>query len=146
MELQDLLESQSSYDPDVIVLAGGSARIDAAHGDAGDKSLAARFCSETTELFRLMIRHLSTQVKVPKDAATSLGRSYSRLKLWSDGYGVSQGKLDDVFARSRKIRSATLKSLGSIGETLTERAYLSVILCQNDCLGSNPMHRTGWLC
>lgn len=123
MELGKFLACQSSHDPELKVdqyLTTGVIHADG-NENVEDKCLAARLCADTIELFQWMIQHLSTQADVPKDVNTSLRRSYSRLKLWSDGYGISQGKLDHVFAKSWKIRRATLKILASIGRALAER-------------------------
>ncbi|KAI8946787.1 hypothetical protein F4801DRAFT_563251 [Xylaria longipes] len=87
-----------------------------------ERTLTARPCSENLELFRELLK-VSTNEHYPisKSDLVSLERSFGRLKLWSDGYGVAAGRLDEVFSRSQMLRSAALELLGSLATTLTER-------------------------
>lgn len=94
-----------------------------------EESLIARLCLEAIEVFQSIIIDLGSlpttgggeeTVKGRSDrgARISLERSYSRLNLWFDGYGIGVGKVDDTFAKSQKLRRATLKILISVSETL----------------------------
>lgn len=98
-----------------------------------EKSLAARLCAKIHDIFRAIIEYLLINNESPNltEPYLSLERSFSRLKLWSDGYGVSKGELDDVFARSRTVCRATLKLLASIGATLTERKFIPALQFKN---------------
>ncbi|RTE84357.1 hypothetical protein BHE90_001085, partial [Fusarium euwallaceae] len=86
-------------------------------------SLVAQLCEETIGLFELILKPLLEEKgsSHPKETCNSLQRSCSRLKLWSVGYGICLGRLDDVLAKSQNLRHATLKILVSISRTLTER-------------------------
>ena len=88
-----------------------------------EKSLVARLCAESITAFRAIVKHLLERQEATSEsrkAYTSLQRSLSRLILWSDGYGVAAGKLDEVFTKSQDVRRATLSILASIGRTLVE--------------------------
>ena len=90
---------------------------------AGDRSLVARLCAESITVFQVIVKHLLSAKEEGEEAAkthTSLQRSFSRLKLWSDGYGIAGGELDAIFAKSQYARRATLPILASIGRTLVE--------------------------
>ncbi|KAI0184988.1 hypothetical protein EV127DRAFT_442655 [Xylaria flabelliformis] len=87
-----------------------------------ERTLTARLCGESLELFRELLK-ISTNARnsTPDSDYVSLQRSFERLKLWSDGYGVAAGRLDQVFSKSHMLRTATLKLLGSLATTLTDR-------------------------
>lgn len=118
----ELLKRQEGYDRTQIVHQYLEANT---HHDnpPDEKSTVARLCAESQGLFRAVIKEFLKRNgdSNPSKQYVSLERSFSRLKLWSDGYGVSQGELDNVFAKSRTVRHATSKLLASIGATLTDR-------------------------
>jgi hypothetical protein len=97
------------------------------HGNLGERSLAAKLCAENLELFRQILKGLSKPVhsSISRAHAISLEKSNSRLRLWSDSHGISQGNLDDTLAKSRQFRQAILKLLGSIGTTLADRECIA---------------------
>ncbi|KAK3369286.1 hypothetical protein B0T24DRAFT_358697 [Lasiosphaeria ovina] len=89
-----------------------------------DRSVTARLCDGILGLFQEVIRQVALQQptsKIPKRVRRSLERAHGIVALWSDGYGVKDGHLDDVLAKSRKIRQATLKILSSITDALVKR-------------------------
>jgi hypothetical protein len=87
-----------------------------------ERSLTARLCGESLELFREILKvPTSEHCDIADSGLVSLERSFGRFALWSDGYGIAAGRLDDVFARSQTLRSATLKLLVSLANTLTDR-------------------------
>ncbi|KAI0101570.1 hypothetical protein GGR51DRAFT_530147 [Nemania sp. FL0031] len=87
-----------------------------------ERTLTARLCGENLELFREILK-ISTRegYQMSESELVSLERSFGRLKLWSDGYGVAAGHLDEVFTGSRMLRISALKLLGSLATTLTDR-------------------------
>ncbi|RDW87378.1 hypothetical protein BP5796_03072 [Coleophoma crateriformis] len=88
-----------------------------------ERSLASRLCAECLTLFEVLMKTVLKREDptITKSRKIGLERSLSRLKLWSDGYEVLRGDLDDILERSSKLRTATLELLGSIGSTLTDR-------------------------
>ncbi|KAI1860685.1 uncharacterized protein JN550_011410 [Neoarthrinium moseri] len=94
-----------------------------------ERSPAARLCAETLALFAEAVRTLSKGENrgISNSNRISLERSFGRLKLWSDGHGIARGDVDKTFEGSRKLRQASLKILGSIGVTLTERLVPQLI-------------------
>lgn len=120
----DQLRDQEAYDAATIVhrfLNASSAEGIPPH----EESLVTRLCGETIVVFQGITKHLQRHSATGeegnndvREAVISLQRSYNRLKLWSDGYGICTGQLDDTFAKSQKLRGATLKILASIGEAL----------------------------
>ncbi|KAI3336423.1 hypothetical protein HD806DRAFT_5390 [Xylariaceae sp. AK1471] len=93
-----------------------------------ERSLTARLCGESLELFREILKaSTSGHCSTASSNLVSLERSFGRLKLWSDGYGIAAGRLDDVFARSQVIRNATQNLLSSLATTLTDRLVLRLI-------------------
>ena len=89
-----------------------------------DRSVAARLCDGVLDVFHEAIcqleqpRHAET---TPKPVRISLERARGLIALWSDGYGIQDGRLDDVLAKSRNIRRSTLKTLSNIANTLLSR-------------------------
>ena len=53
--------------------------------------------------------------------ATTLTDLYHRLKLWGEGFGVAQGRLDERLKRSPGLREEILSLLESIGQHLSHR-------------------------
>ncbi|KAM0464658.1 hypothetical protein ACHAPV_002492 [Trichoderma viride] len=94
-------------------------------GGDGEEALeyleVSRLSANLLLLFKEIILLLRQQVAIPKDARISLERSCSALILWSDGYGIAQGRLNDIFKRSSKLRYTLLKNLSRLGRALTER-------------------------
>ncbi|KAI0554262.1 hypothetical protein F4679DRAFT_527697 [Xylaria curta] len=87
-----------------------------------ERTLAAQLCGESLELFRELLKISINERNSTSDSDyVSLQRSFERLKLWSDGYGVAAGCLDKVFLKSHMLRTAALKLLGSLATTLTDR-------------------------
>ncbi|KAK3682258.1 hypothetical protein B0T22DRAFT_484333 [Podospora appendiculata] len=62
----------------------------------------ARLCAGLLDLFNEIARVLA-------------------LVIWSDGYGIAQGRFDDAFTKSHKLRRITIKTLAHIGNALMER-------------------------
>ncbi|ETS81698.1 hypothetical protein PFICI_06700 [Pestalotiopsis fici W106-1] len=91
--------------------------------ESAELSFSSRLCSNILELFREVFLLLSNSDTpfLSRAEYISLERSFGQLKLWSDGYGVSTGELDDLLDKSRLLRRDTLKLLRSIGINLTER-------------------------
>lgn len=91
----------------------------------------SRLCCECTSLFRLvaqaLIKH-HTVDEAKRAALISLQRSYSRVKIWSDQYGVSNGGLDALFSNSRELQRDTAKLITSISATLTEGTRLHPVM------------------
>lgn len=93
-----------------------------------EEGLVAQLCSETIDVFQNIIAQLHTSIGAEaeerseehddREVRISLKRSCNRLMLWSDGYGIGAGKFDETFAKSQKLRRATLKILISVSETL----------------------------
>jgi hypothetical protein len=93
-------------------------------------SLPARLCSESLGFFQEVL-HLVSDINdrlLPRPERISLERSFGQFKLWSDGFGVSNGELDSVLHRSKRLRRDVLKLLRSIAVTLIERESLSTIV------------------
>lgn len=86
-------------------------------------SLVARLAAGTMAVFQDIQKGPIDGVERDSESQSylvSLGRSSDRLRLWSDGYGISSGASDDLFERSSRLRGATLEILSSIGLVLTE--------------------------
>lgn len=87
-----------------------------------------RLSASLLSLFKEVVLSLREQATIPNDVRISLERSCSALILWSDGYGIAQGHLNDIFQRSSKLRHTILKNLSRLGRVLTERTYLYMLL------------------
>jgi hypothetical protein len=85
-----------------------------------NRSLIARLSSHNIHILRQITMSLSKQDNFPRDVLISLERSYGRFKLWSDGYDVSNGNLDESFEKSRNLRHATSRLLRRISNTMSE--------------------------
>ncbi|KAK3390130.1 hypothetical protein B0H63DRAFT_107437 [Podospora didyma] len=91
-----------------------------------DRSVTARLCDGILTLFQEVIRQVSKQSvhedqTIPKPVQISLERARGFIALWSDGYGIRDGAMDDVLAKSRNIRHSTVKTLSSIADALLNR-------------------------
>ncbi|KAK0757231.1 hypothetical protein N5P37_009947 [Trichoderma harzianum] len=86
----------------------------------------AELSSSLLALFKEVVLVLSRQTGIPRDARISIERSCSALILWSDGFGITQGRLNDTFNKSRKLRYTALKNLVHIGRVLIERLVPAV--------------------
>jgi len=86
--------------------------------DSEAKSLIARFCESILCLFKEVSRHISTRKDIPSEVRTSLELSRSTMVLWSDGYRIQDGNLDEIFERSRSIRKSTMSNFSSIANSL----------------------------
>jgi hypothetical protein len=95
--------------------------------EPADRSLVARLCADVLGLLHEMTRQAPNRNVIPKSISVGLERARGLITLWSDGYGIKEGNLDNVFARSRSIRRSTLKILSSIANTLTNRKFLPAV-------------------
>ncbi|OTA07871.1 hypothetical protein A9Z42_0088040 [Trichoderma parareesei] len=121
------LPSQADCDPIQNILEWQSQQLQVQPSgyveEAADHNVVAGLAASLLSLFKSIIPALSGQQqnRIPQTAQISLERSCSALILWSDGYGIAEGRLNDAFNRSRKLRYATLKNLVHIGRVLVER-------------------------
>lgn len=90
----------------------------------GDISANARLCNAVLMFYKEILRHISKEVDIKKPVRMSLERTYSLMVLWSDAWGVTDGSLDEIFAKSRKVRRSSLKILLSIANALLESRSL----------------------
>ncbi|KAL7925754.1 hypothetical protein ACQKWADRAFT_282899 [Trichoderma austrokoningii] len=99
----------------------------------------SRLSASLLTLFKEVILSLREEATIPKDVRISLERSCSAMILWSDGYGIAQGNLNDVFKRSSKLRRTLFTNLSHLGHVLMERliplANLSSEKLQELCSG-----------
>ncbi|QYT04574.1 hypothetical protein H0G86_011476 [Trichoderma simmonsii] len=86
----------------------------------------AELSSSLLALFKEIVLALSKHTEIPGDARISIERSCSALILWSDGFGIAQGRLNSTFNKSRKLRYTALKNLVHIGRVLIERLVPAV--------------------
>ncbi|KAK7443092.1 hypothetical protein Landi51_09295 [Colletotrichum acutatum] len=93
-------------------------------------SLIARLAEGTIAVFQDIQKTPIDEVKgnfETRSYLVSLGRSSDRLRLWSDGYGISSGGSDDLFEQSSRLRGARLEVLSSVELTLTEKQLRQLI-------------------
>ncbi|KAL6882878.1 hypothetical protein HDV57DRAFT_509264 [Trichoderma longibrachiatum] len=121
------LPSQADCDPVQNILEWQSQQLQVQPTDyveeAAGHNVIASLSGSLISLFRAIIPELSgqQQTPIPQTARISLERSCSALFLWCDGYGIPEGRLNDAFNRSGKLRCTTLKNLLHIGRVLVER-------------------------
>jgi hypothetical protein len=96
--------------------------------DVHDRSLIAQFIARDLQILRQITIIISQRGSVSRPVAISLERSYGRFKLWSDGYGVVAGGLDQPFEKSLILRRATWKLVKEISNIITESNYR---ICSN---------------
>ncbi|KAJ4256721.1 hypothetical protein NW762_008817 [Fusarium torreyae] len=97
----------------------------AARNHPREKSLVARLCCESLDVFQAIIKLFKASIYVAifeEKALISFRRSLDRLQLWSDDYGICAGRQDANLAKSTSLRRATLKILISISEILFENS------------------------
>lgn len=123
------LQPQDGYDLIKNIREWQSRQQENPPGGAGDETLEhleiSRLSKNLLSLFKEVILSLREQATIPNDARISLERSCSAFILWSEGYGVAQGHLNDIFRRSSKLRYILLKNLSRLGRALIERTYTS---------------------
>ncbi|KAL7934246.1 hypothetical protein V8C35DRAFT_302120 [Trichoderma chlorosporum] len=124
------LQSQDAYDPIRNIqewqLQQQSVQPSEYIDGASEHNEIAELSSSLLALFKKVVRELPEQKQIPKSVQISIERSYSALILWSDGFGIAQGRLNAVFNKSRKLRYTTLKNLLHIGRVLVERLVPAV--------------------
>lgn len=84
-------------------------------------SAVARLTYALDTLFRKIIAILSSKKEFPSGIYKSLDDSRSRFCLWSDGYGIANGSMDDKFQRSPRLRRVTMKTLCHLSSTVVDR-------------------------
>ncbi|QPC61944.1 hypothetical protein HYE67_004175 [Fusarium culmorum] len=121
--MENIAEKQS-YDPALKVQLFLDALAALGERPVEEGSLIARLCSSLIIVFGDTIQNLGS-TKVSKQdrpsASLSLQRSFDRLRLWSDNYGICAGEQDTNFSKSRRLRHATTEILTSISDTVLER-------------------------
>lgn len=129
--MAELLRSQDAHDSIKYTREWLSRQLDVQHSDFIEETVdhdeVANLSAALLALFKEIVLALSKQTKIPKDARISLERSCSAMILWSDGFGIAQGRLNDTFNRSRKLRYTVSKNLLHIGHVLVERVFLSLV-------------------
>ena len=93
-------------------------RIEEADADTG--SVTSRLTRECVSVFRRFMRILPKSDVIPPKAFRQIERSCSSLILWDKGYDISSGDIDNVLAKSRKLRRSILERLISISEILSD--------------------------
>jgi hypothetical protein len=139
------LPSQADCDPIQNILEWQSQQLQVQPSgyveEAADHNVVAGLAASLLSLFKSIIPALSghQQNKIPQTARISLERSCSALILWSDGYGIAEGRLNDVFNRSWKLRYTTLKNLVHIGRVLVESMFFIFPLAHMSMLNGSDM-------
>ncbi|QPC79279.1 hypothetical protein HYE68_010031 [Fusarium pseudograminearum] len=122
--MENIAEKQS-YDPALKVQLFLDALAALGERPVEEGSLIARLCSSLIIVFGDTIQKLgSTKVSKQEDRPSdslSIQRSFDRLRLWSDNYGICAGDQDTNFSKSRRLRRATTEILTSISDTVLER-------------------------
>ncbi|KAK4233258.1 hypothetical protein C8A03DRAFT_19629, partial [Achaetomium macrosporum] len=96
--------------------------------------LASRLSTAASELFSQLLAHgrPSQPSNFSKSLFRKLGREYSCLQLWCDGYGLASGDLDVVLAESRRLRCLTVRLLARICYTLADKLTPVSLLSLDD--------------
>lgn len=95
-----------------IALWQATARIDA---DDGNSGIIARIICACIESLTYFAKSTST----PQCDRNILRRCAKLLKLWANGHGTWDGKLDHVLDRSRNLRHTTLSILSPLCKVLS---------------------------
>ncbi|PVI03075.1 hypothetical protein DM02DRAFT_670041, partial [Periconia macrospinosa] len=82
--------------------------------DAKEYGVVARLLRGCLDLFGSIIRNRTSIESLQHKDQTILKRNYNSLKLWADGHGVLEGKLDHGLERSKELRDTTLLTLNSL--------------------------------
>ncbi|KAH7324243.1 hypothetical protein B0I35DRAFT_475505 [Stachybotrys elegans] len=93
---------------------------------SAEPSLVANLYASCSSFYCDVLKALSEKSSVQRSVLVSLQRSQSYLVLWADGVGVGENKFDACLAKSKRVRSATLRLLLSVTKTLTERLLLQL--------------------
>jgi hypothetical protein len=96
----------------------------------------AQLYSSCLKLNRGLLRVLEAKPRLSKANVRRLERSYESLCLWGAEFKVSEGNLDDILQRSRRLRRSTVKLLISVGRTLSSSTFA-------DNLNGTPLIITG---
>ncbi|KAM0476401.1 hypothetical protein ACHAPX_006313 [Trichoderma viride] len=119
------LPSQGGYDPIRNIrewqLQQQNIHLSSDADEALQHNEISRLSASLLSLFKEVVLSLREQATIPKDVRISLERSCSAMILWSDGYGIAQGNLNNVFKRSSKLRHTLFTNLSHLGHVLTER-------------------------
>lgn len=92
--------------------------------DSPTTSTTSRLTRECVAVSRLLLKRIRARADIPHATFRAYEKSQSSLSLWDAGYGVGEGKLDDLLARSRTLCRSTLSPLVSISAILTRSKCL----------------------
>jgi hypothetical protein len=128
------LPSQGGYDPIRNIrewqLQQQNIHLSSDADEALQHNEISRLSASLLSLFKEVVLSLREQATIPKDVRISLERSCSAMILWSDGYGIAQGNLNNVFKRSSKLRHTLFTNLSHLGHVLTERTLYTSSHCK----------------
>ncbi|CAM1504375.1 Fc.00g019660.m01.CDS01 [Cosmosporella sp. VM-42] len=83
-----------------------------------EQSILNRLCSACIWTLRTIMTSDTTKDLSSPSLLRRLDRSQSRIVLWSDAYGVTEGGLDEIMAQSRILRRELLQLMSVIAKTI----------------------------
>ncbi|KAF2116697.1 hypothetical protein BDV96DRAFT_645109 [Lophiotrema nucula] len=89
--------------------------------ESKDSGIIARLAHGCIDFLALLLQALSQSRTIPRKSENALRRSHATLKLWAEGHGVSEGRLDDILDRSRSLKFTTLTALNALCKVLIAR-------------------------
>ncbi|KAH6618468.1 hypothetical protein C7974DRAFT_474316 [Boeremia exigua] len=84
-----------------------------------EQGVNSRLIQNCQDALQCLIRHLDTDLVSTREHNT-LRRCLASLQLWSDGYGVTTGVLDNILDRSKSLRLTTLSILNPMCKALSQ--------------------------
>lgn len=84
------------------------------HIDTKELGIVARLLFACLDLFHIIIKDRTSIGSLHHKNRNILNRSYDSLRLWVEGHGVLEGKLDHALERSKRLSDTTLLTLNSL--------------------------------
>ena len=81
------------------------------------QGVVARLFENSNKCLHAFLQH-SNLLPCHQRSSATLQRCHAQLRLWANGHGVLEGKLDSTLGRSKSLRDATLSILGPLCEAL----------------------------
>lgn len=91
--------------------------------EALSNSTTSRLAKECVATSKQVLKRIKDHPNVSQANYHAYEKSQSSLALWEAGYGVGEGKLDELLAQSRTLRKSMLEPLVNISAILIRSMY-----------------------
>ena len=116
--------ADSSHSKRTTDIESWSANAEPAATEAPE-GITSRLYRGCVNLFKAILKESSAHERITSDDRCRLENCYSAIVLWADGYGMNDGRLDELMAKSRSLRQLTWRALSRISRGLLDGKSIS---------------------